>query len=115
MAKKTKREGRRRRQITVRKKVLGTAVRPRLSVFRSNSHIYAQLIDDAAGVTLGSATSLKSEGGSKTDAAEQVGKAVAEVAKAKGIDAVIFDRNGFLYHGRVKAVAEGARSAGLKF
>jgi large subunit ribosomal protein L18 len=115
MAKKTKREGRLRRQLSVRKKVLGSAVRPRLSVFRSNNHIYAQLIDDVAGVTLGTATSLKSEGGNKTENADQVGKAVAEVAKAKGIDSVVFDRNGFLYHGRVKAVAEGARSAGLKF
>jgi len=117
--------GRLRRQKRVRKKVLGTDSRPRLAVFRSNSHIYAQAIDDGdvvnSSVTLASASSL--EGPIRTNDAEQnkrqvaesVGKLIAERCKGKGINQVVFDRNGFVYHGRVQALADGAREAGLKF
>ena len=102
----------------VRGKISGTAERPRLSVFRSENHIYAQIIDDVAGNTLVSASSLDKEiegnGGNKT-AARAVGKLVAERAKAKGIDTVVFDRGGYLYHGRVAELAEGAREGGLEF
>ena len=112
----TKRQARLRRHRRVRGKVAGTAERPRLAVFRSNRGIFAQLIDDEAGRTLASA-SWKGVGssGSKTEQAAAVGKALAEVAKQKGIEAVVFDRGGYLYHGRVKALAEGAREGGLKF
>ena len=107
-----------RRHRRVRGKISGTAARPRLDVFRSAKHIYAQVIDDVAGNTLVSASSLDKEiegnGGNKT-AARAVGKLVAERAKAKGIETVVFDRGGYLYHGRVKALAEGAREGGLKF
>jgi large subunit ribosomal protein L18 len=109
------------RQKRVRRKVTGTSERPRLSVFRSARHIYAQLIDDTTGKTLAAASSLSPSvkgtltGLKKSEAAKAVGKAVAEAAKGKGYEAVVFDRNGFLYHGRVKAMAEGAREAGLKF
>ncbi|MDR3154213.1 MAG: 50S ribosomal protein L18 [Deltaproteobacteria bacterium] len=109
------------RQRRVRKKVRGTAERPRLSVFRSARHIYAQLIDDVSGRTLAAASTLTASvkgslgGLKKIEAAKAVGKAVAEAAKGKGYGAVVFDRNGFLYHGRVKALSEGAREAGLKF
>ena len=93
--------------------------RPRLSVHRSSKHIYAQIIDDARGVTLASASSLdkdmKGKSGSNCDAATTVGKLVAERAKKSGVETVIFDRGGFIYHGRVKALAEAAREAGLKF
>ncbi|MAJ35107.1 MAG: 50S ribosomal protein L18 [Candidatus Puniceispirillum sp. TMED52] len=93
--------------------------RPRLSVHRSSKHIYAQIIDDARGVTLASASSLdkdmKGKAGSNCDAATTVGKLVAERAKKSGVETVIFDRGGFIYHGRVKALAEAAREAGLKF
>lgn len=113
-----KKEQRRKRiKQRIRKVVNGTAERPRLSVFRSNKQIYAQLVDDVSGVTLASATSLKDEGAqgiNKIDQAAQVGKAIAEAAKAKGIEAVVFDRNGYLYHGRVKSLADAAREAGLK-
>ena len=100
----------------VRSKVSGTAERPRLNVFRSEKNIYAQVIDDVNGVTLCSASSLKLEGngGNKT-AAREVGKAVAKAALAKGIETVVFDRGGYLYHGRVAELAEGAREGGLKF
>ena len=100
----------------VRGKVSGTPERPRLNVFRSEKNIYAQVIDDVAGVTLCSASSLKLEGngGNKT-AAREVGKAVAKAALAKGIEEVVFDRGGYLYHGRVAELAEGAREGGLKF
>ena len=102
----------------VRGKISGTAERPRLCVFRSESNIYAQIIDDVAGNTLVSASSLDKEiegnGGNKT-AARAVGKLVAERAKAKGIDTVVFDRGGYLYHGRVAELAEGAREGGLEF
>ena len=102
-------------------KVRGTTQRPRLTVYRSLNHIYAQVIDDQAGVTLAAASSLspqiKAEPGHKGNvaAARKVGKAVAEAAKAKGVETVVFDRNGYLYHGRVKALAEAAREAGLVF
>ena len=107
-----------RRHKRVRSKVSGTSQRPRLNVFRSGTNIYAQIIDDTKGVTLVSASSLEKsfEGsGSNCEAAKKVGLAVAERAKAKGIDAVVFDRGGYLYHGRVKALAEGAREGGLQF
>ena len=102
----------------VRGKVSGTPERPRLNVFRSNSNIYAQIIDDVNGVTLVSASSLEKDfhvDGTKSDAAKQVGVNVAERAKAKGIETVVFDRGGYIYHGRVKALAEGAREGGLQF
>lgn len=100
----------------IRKKIKGTAQRPRLSVFKSNKEIYCQLIDDVAGVTLGSATSLgKDLTGTKSEQAKQVGAAIAETAKAANIESVVFDRSGYPYHGRVKSLAEGAREGGLKF
>ena len=102
----------------VRGKVNGTPERPRLNVFRSETNIYAQIIDDTKGLTLVSASSLEKDfacEGTKSDAAKQVGMTVAERAKAKGIDTVVFDRGGYVYHGRVKALAEGAREGGLQF
>ena len=100
----------------IRHKVSGTAQRPRLTVFRSNTQIYAQLIDDVNGVTLAAASSLGlKEKVTKTEQAAIVGKKVAQVAQEAGITAVIFDRNGYLYHGRVKQLAEAAREGGLKF
>ena len=102
----------------VRGKVNGTPERPRLNVFRSETNIYAQIIDDTKGITLVSASSLEKGfecEGTKTDAAKKVGEVIAERAKAKGIDTVVFDRGGYLYHGRVKALAEGAREGGLNF
>lgn len=102
----------------VRKTVSGTPARPRLSVYRSNTGMYAQIIDDEAGRTLVSASSLKDKkanGIPKIEQAKLVGQAIAEKAKAAGIEAVVFDRNGYLYHGRVKALAEAAREAGLNF
>lgn len=102
----------------VRAKISGTAERPRLCVYRSNANISAQVIDDVAGVTLASATSTEKDfgmyGGNK-EAARAVGKLVAERALAKGIEAVVFDRGGYVYHGRVQELAEGAREGGLKF
>jgi large subunit ribosomal protein L18 len=99
----------------IRGKISGTASRPRMSVFRSNKEIYVQLIDDVNGVTLSSASSTGVEGSGRTkvDVAKEVGTAIGEKAKAVGIDTVVFDRGGFLYHGRVKALAEAAREAGL--
>jgi large subunit ribosomal protein L18 len=100
----------------IRHKVSGTAQRPRLTVFRSNTQIYAQLVDDVNGVTLAAASSLGlKEKVTKTEQAAIVGKKVAQVAQEAGITAVIFDRNGYLYHGRVKQLAEAAREGGLKF
>lgn len=100
----------------IRTKVSGTAERPRLSVFRSNSQIYAQIIDDVKGVTLASASSLKiTDKITKSEKAAKVGTMIAEAAKAAGVEAVVFDRNGYLYHGRVQSLAEAAREAGLKF
>ena len=106
------------RHSRVRTKISGTAARPRLNVFRSAKHIYAQLIDDVAGVTLVSASSMEKgfEGfGGNKEAAKKVGLAIAEKAVEKGISEVVFDRSGYLYHGRVKELAEGAREGGLKF
>jgi len=99
-----------------RNKIKGTAERPRLAVFRSTQHIYAQIIDDTVGNTLVSASTLDVKvDGTKTDAAKAVGEAVAKKALEKGIDKVVFDRGGNLYHGRIKALADGAREAGLDF
>ena len=111
-------EARARRHRRVRGKVSGTAERPRLVVFRSNRGIEAQLVDDLAGKTLASASHLglgKSFTGDKSKQAEEVGKALAAAAKKAGLEACVFDRGGYLYHGRVKALAEGAREGGLKF
>lgn len=102
----------------VRSKVKGTTARPRLSVYRSNKAIYAQIIDDLSGHTLCSASSMETgidNSVNKTEQANQVGKALAQKANASGIEAVVFDRGGYLYHGRVKALADGAREQGLKF
>lgn len=106
-----------RKHARVRAKISGTAECPRLCVFRSNKNIEAQVIDDVRGVTLASASSiaLKLENGSNIEAAAQVGKAVAEACLAKGIENVVFDRGGYVYHGRVAALADAAREAGLKF
>ncbi len=115
------RAARKRRHVRVREKVAGMPQRPRLAVFRSLNHIYAQIIDDSAGHTLVSACDLESEvrgardGKKKTDVAGLVGRVIARKAKEKGISAVVFDRGGFRYHGRVKALAEAARKAGLTF
>ncbi len=102
----------------IRGKISGTPERPRLSVFRSEKHIYAQIIDDVNGVTLASASSVEKgfEGpGSNKEAAKKVGKTVAERALEKGIDTVVFDRGGYIYHGRIQELADGAREGGLKF
>ena len=113
----TTRQARERRHRRIRGKVAGTAERPRLAVFRSNKGIFAQLIDDESGRTLAGASwlGLKSFKGSRIEQATEVGKAVAAAAKKAGIDTVVFDRGGYLYHGRVKALAEGAREGGLRF
>lgn len=106
------------RHVRVRGKISGTSERPRLNVFRSAKHIYAQIIDDVAGVTLASASTVEKEltgyGGNK-DAAYKVGELVAKRALDKGIEGVVFDRGGYIYHGRVQKLAEGARAGGLKF
>ena len=106
------------RHIRVRGKISGTPERPRLNVFRSNANIYAQIIDDVNGVTLVSASTLDKEfegAAGNCEAAKKVGQVIAERAKAKGIEEVVFDRGGYVYHGRVAALAEGARENGLKF
>ena len=106
------------RHVRVRGKVSGTPERPRLNVFRSNANIYAQIIDDVNGVTLVSANTLEKDFEGATgniEAAKKVGQILAERAKAKGIEQVVFDRGGYVYHGRVAALAEGAREGGLKF
>lgn len=111
--------GRERRKLRIRRKVNGTSERPRLTVFRSAKHIYAQVIDDVAGATLAHVSTLSKDlrnaDGTKSEDAKRVGAALAKALIAKGVDKVVFDRNGYLYHGRVKALAEGAREAGLKF
>lgn len=115
---KFSKEGRRKKiHQRIRRTVKGTAQKPRLSVYRSNFEIYAQLIDDVNGVTLASASSRKDvkETGSKIEQSKAVGAAIAEKAKGIGIEEVAFDRSGYLYHGRVKSLADGAREAGLKF
>ncbi|KAF2510749.1 MULTISPECIES: 50S ribosomal protein L18 [Flavobacterium] len=113
----TKSERRQRIKFRIRKSVSGTAARPRLSVFRSNKEIYAQIIDDVNGVTILAASSREKEIGKGTNVeiAAAVGKLVAEKALKAGIDTITFDRGGYLYHGRIKSLAEGARAAGLKF
>jgi large subunit ribosomal protein L18 len=117
---KTKSEIREWRKKRIRKKIRGSASKPRLSVFRSTGHIYAQVIDDDARVTIIASSSLSKEikdgeKGNKTDVAKKVGAMIAAACKEKNITKVVFDRNGFVYHGRIKALAEGAREAGLEF
>ena len=113
--------GRERRKLRVRGNVSGTAERPRLTIFRSNSHMYAQVVDDVAGTTLAHASTLSkdvkafADESKKTDAAGKVGETIAKQLIAKGVKKVVFDRNGYMYHGRVKALAEAARKAGLEF
>jgi len=113
------RRRRERRHRSIRKRIHGTAQRPRLNVFRSSAHVVAQVIDDDRGHTLAAASSLEGPArqaeGTKADRAREVGRMIAERAIAQGIRAVVFDRGGYLYHGRVKAVAEGARAGGLEF
>ena len=109
-------EARLKRHVRVRAKISGTAERPRLNVFRSSKHIYAQIIDDVTGTTLASASTMDKDftsNGGNIEAAKAVGNAVAKAALAKGITTVVFDRGGYIYHGRVKALAEGAREGGL--
>jgi large subunit ribosomal protein L18 len=114
-------QGRERRKLRIRKKVHGSPERLRLSVFRSAKHIYAQVVDDTKGATLAHASTLSKElkgkldGKKKSDEAKAVGKLIGELCKAKGISKVVFDRNGFIYHGRIKALADAAREAGLQF
>ncbi len=121
MAKETRQESRQRRHERVRRKVVGSADRPRLNVYRSINHIYAQVIDDAAGHTIVSASSLDKglrgelEGLAPQERAKAVGKAVAERARAQGVESVVFDRGGYPYHGLVKALADGSREGGLAF
>lgn len=121
MAVKTRSSARKHRHLRVRKKISGSAVKPRLNVFRSLTGIYAQVIDDAKGETLASASNIdkelrsKMKGKNKTDQAKLVGQALADRAKAKGVKKVVFDRGGYRYIGRVKAFAEGAREGGLDF
>ena len=116
--KQSSNKARQKRHGRVRNKISGTAARPRLNVFRSAKHIYAQIIDDVAGTTLAAASSMESgfdgNGGNK-EAAKKVGQQIAKAAKDKGIEEVVFDRGGYIFHGRVKELAEGAREGGLKF
>ncbi len=116
----TKEQARKRRKVRIRKKLSGTQERPRLVVFRSNAAIYCQLVDDVAGKTLAATSTLtlgKDKGGLglNKDASALVGKEIARLAKEQNIERVVFDRNGYLYHGRIKALADGAREAGLVF
>jgi large subunit ribosomal protein L18 len=120
MSIKTKPEIRQRKKIRIRKKVYGTAERPRLVVFRSNMHLYAQVVDDTSASTLVAASTLAlaksgAKAGCNKEGATLVGKEIARLAKEKNIARVVFDRNGYIYHGRVKAVADGAREGGLVF
>ena len=115
-----KHDARIKRKVHIRKKISGSSERPRLVVYRSNLHIYAQLVDDTAGKTLAATSTLslgKSAGAMKPniEGAAKVGQEIARIAKEKAISSVVFDRNGYLYHGRVKAVADGAREGGLEF
>jgi large subunit ribosomal protein L18 len=113
--------GRERRKLRIRRKISGTAERPRLSVFRSSKHIYAQVIDDVNGTTVAHASTLSRDvrtaitESTKVDSAKSVGQAIAKALLEKGVNSVVFDRNGYLYHGRVRALADAAREAGLKF
>ncbi len=117
----TKIDARLKRKMSIRKRVQGSQERPRLSVFRSSKHIYAQVIDDDKQATLAAASSLEPEleaslkGVKKTERAKQIGKLIAERCLQKGVSQVVFDRNGYIYHGRVSALADGAREGGLKF
>lgn len=121
ITKEDKNKARLKRHLRVRKKIQGTTERPRLNVFRSSKHIYAQLIDDVTGVTIVSASTLDKElsanigNGGSVEAASKVGQLIAERAKAKGYAVVVFDRGGYLYHGRIQALADAAREAGLEF
>lgn len=121
LTKGDKNKARVRRHLRVRKKISGTTERPRLNVFRSSKHMYAQLIDDVKGLTIASASTLDKEvreqldNGGNVDAARKVGELIAARAKAAGVSTIIFDRGGYLYHGRVQALAEAAREAGLEF
>jgi large subunit ribosomal protein L18 len=116
MAQSTTSAARSRRKKSIRKRVAGSEGRPRLTVFRSNKHIYAQVIDDMAGKTLAAASSLAVKvDGKKVDAATAVGEAVAQACSTAGVQKVVFDRNGYIYHGRVRALADGARKGGLEF
>lgn len=114
-------QGRERRKLRIRKKVNGTPERPRLSVFRSARHIYAQVVDDTTGTTLAQASTLSKDlkgtlsEDDKTAAAKKVGALIAQICKSKKIERVVFDRNGYLYHGRITALAQAAREAGLEF
>jgi len=116
-----KNKARLKRHLRIRKKISGTAERPRLSVFRSSKHIYAQLIDDEKGITLAFASTLDKElrgkitNGGSVEAARQVGELIAKRAKEKGVAKVVFDRGGYLYHGRIQALADAAREGGLEF
>lgn len=116
-----KNKARLKRHLRVRKKISGTPARPRLSVYRSSKHIYAQLIDDISGTTLVSASTVDKElagqvkNGGNVEAARMVGELIAKRAKAKGYESVVFDRGGYLYHGRIQALADAAREAGLQF
>ena len=116
-ASKVKLIRRTRRKAGIRKRLYGTAEQPRLSVFRSSKHVYAQVIDDSTGKTLASASSVaaKLDNGATVEAAKEIGNKVAAAAKEAGIESVAFDRNGFRFHGRVKALADAAREGGLKF
>ena len=113
--------GRQRRKLRIRTKISGSAERPRLSVFRSSGHIYAQVVDDVGGRTIAAASTLSRDlkgtldNDTKTEAAKKVGALIAKICLEKQVDKVVFDRNGYLYHGRVKALADGARAAGLQF
>ncbi len=117
----TNTSGRERRKLRIRKNISGTPERPRLTVFRSSKHIYAQVVDDSMGATLVAVSTLTKDvkdalaEGTKTDAAKAVGQAVAKACLAKGVAKVVFDRNGYLYHGRIQALAQAAREAGLQF
>ncbi|MGE4299746.1 MAG: 50S ribosomal protein L18 [Desulfovibrionaceae bacterium] len=118
--KMTKEQARARRKLRIRKKIFGTAERPRMVVFRSNTHLYVQIVDDATGTTLAATSSLAMAKGGEAlklnkESAEKVGKTIAKLAQDKNIKRVVFDRNGYIYHGRVKALADGAREGGLEF
>src|SRR5262245_5892162 len=119
MAKRSRQDVRRAVHTRIRKQLKGTGARPRLAVFRSLNHIYAQVIDDESGITLCSASTVEKaagvNNGGNIDAAKEVGRLIAERAKDKGITGVVFDRGGYIYHGRVKSLAEAARAAGLQF
>jgi large subunit ribosomal protein L18 len=119
MAKRSRQDVRRAVHTRIRKKVRGSAVRPRLAVFRSLNHIYAQVIDDENGITICSASTVEKtagvNNGGNIDAAKLVGRLIAERAKDKGVTGVVFDRGGYIYHGRIKSLAEAAREAGLQF